>query len=134
MENDFYFAHENLPPDQCLPSSDILKAIHTYASDFYVNATTNQGQNDWRSMDETALIALGILLEEAARESLGETGDMIFIEGQEASGVEEHSIDDTDTKISGRKRANTRISDSVSGGEILTSRSRRKRKKRLVDE
>ena len=31
-------------------------------------------------MDETALIALGILLEETARETLGETGDFAFVE------------------------------------------------------
>lgn len=34
-------------------------------------------------MDETALLAFGILLEEAARESLGDAGDMIFVEAQE---------------------------------------------------
>tara|TARA_R110002003_G_scaffold97_36_gene8008 strand:+ start:3384 stop:3647 length:264 start_codon:yes stop_codon:yes gene_type:complete len=31
-------------------------------------------------MDETALIAFGILLEETAREELGETGDLAFTE------------------------------------------------------
>jgi hypothetical protein len=34
-------------------------------------------------MDETALIALGILVEESAREILGETGDLAFTEGVE---------------------------------------------------
>jgi hypothetical protein len=32
-------------------------------------------------MDETALLALGILLEESAREVLGESGDLVFTEG-----------------------------------------------------
>lgn len=31
-------------------------------------------------MDETALIAFGILLEETAKEALGETGDLAFTE------------------------------------------------------
>lgn len=31
-------------------------------------------------MDETALLACGILLEEAAKELLGENGDMVFTE------------------------------------------------------
>lgn len=31
-------------------------------------------------MDETALIALGILIEETAKETLGETGDLAFLE------------------------------------------------------
>jgi hypothetical protein len=34
----------------------------------------------WKGMDETALIALGILMEETAREMLGETGDFAFVE------------------------------------------------------
>lgn len=37
-------------------------------------------------MDETALIALGILMEETAREVLGETGDLVFLEGDEEGG------------------------------------------------
>jgi hypothetical protein len=31
-------------------------------------------------MDETALLALGILMEELCRETLGNTGDMVFTE------------------------------------------------------
>lgn len=34
-------------------------------------------------MDETALLAMGILLEEAAAEALGETGDLVFVEGDD---------------------------------------------------
>lgn len=63
-----------------LPESEMLKAIHTYASDFYASATTNNGTYDFRSLDETALVALGILVEEAVRETLGENGDMVFVE------------------------------------------------------
>jgi hypothetical protein len=33
-------------------------------------------------MDETALLALGILMEEATRDILGQTGDLVFTEGQ----------------------------------------------------
>lgn len=32
-------------------------------------------------MDETSLLALGILMEEICRDTLGETGDMVFTEG-----------------------------------------------------
>jgi hypothetical protein len=31
-------------------------------------------------MDETALLALGLLMEEVCRDALGETGDMVFTE------------------------------------------------------
>ena len=77
---DVFFADENLEPDQKLPESDLLKAVHAYASDFYSMATKDQGECDYRSLDETALIALGILLEEAAAQVLGETGDMVLVE------------------------------------------------------
>ena len=65
-----------------LPDSDLLKAIHTYASDYYSRATADGGRGDFHSMDETALLAMAILLEESAKESLGDTGDLAFVEGE----------------------------------------------------
>ena len=38
---------------------------------------------DERSMDETALLAFGVLLEEAGRKTLGKRGDLVFVEGEE---------------------------------------------------
>ncbi|CZT18156.1 uncharacterized protein RCC_03996 [Ramularia collo-cygni] len=61
-----------------LPDSDLLKAIHAHASDFY--GAHPDAQDSFESMDETALIAMGILLEEAAAERLGKTGDLAFVE------------------------------------------------------
>lgn len=85
-------AHERDLPDEghdVLPSSDLLKALHSYASRFY-DALGDGGRRkahfvgkrniNERSMDETALLALGILLEEAGREALGARGDMVFTE------------------------------------------------------
>lgn len=63
-----------------LPQSDLLKAIHQYSSDFFAKTTLDQGRNDFRSLDETALVALGILLEEATGEVLGQNGDMVLVE------------------------------------------------------
>jgi len=87
-ENDIYWADRSLTDDQRLPDSDLLKAIHTYASDFYQRATKNKGAIDFESLDETALLCFGILLEETARHVLGDTGDLAFVEGEE--------IDETD--------------------------------------
>jgi hypothetical protein len=87
-EHDFYFAHERLPTDCSLPSSDILHAVHAYASDYYRYATASRGVDDYQTLDETALIAMGILLEEMAEESLGETGDLVLVEGEEVSGLD----------------------------------------------
>lgn len=79
-ENDVYEADRNLPASETLPDSDLLKAIHEYAAHFYRRAFTDQGKLDFESLDETALLAMGILLEEAAVEALGQTGDLALVE------------------------------------------------------
>ncbi|KAI6090558.1 hypothetical protein F4821DRAFT_20363 [Hypoxylon rubiginosum] len=93
-EKDIYQAHEDLRDGGrgVLPDSDMLKAIHSYSSYFYAARDGQQHRNisevavrniDERSMDETALLALGILLEETGREVLGRRGDLVFTEGVE---------------------------------------------------
>lgn len=86
-ESDPYFAHRHLTSEQRLPESDLLKAIHAYASDFYGSTALEDSRLDFRSLDETALIAIGILLEEAAAATLGDTGDLAFVEGAEDEDV-----------------------------------------------
>lgn len=102
-EKDVYFVHEDLPDGGggSLPDSDLVKALHGYASHFYEamgqrhdrggrgGGGNNTARVDERSMDETALLAVGILLEEAARDSLGRNGDLVFTEGV-------HDVDDDD--------------------------------------
>ncbi|KAM3075197.1 hypothetical protein ACMFMG_007352 [Clarireedia jacksonii] len=104
-ESDIYFANERESPI-ALPESDLLKALHSYTSDFYARATADGGAIDWRSMDETALIGLGILLEEASREILGETGDLTFTEG------EEFNINTSRAGNGGRRRRSSVVSPS----------------------
>jgi hypothetical protein len=79
-EDDIYCADRHLEPHQRLPDSDLLKTIHAYASDFYANAVPDGGEPGFKSLDETALLAMGILLEEAAAEALGKTGDLALVE------------------------------------------------------
>ena len=98
---DFYKAEVRLGPSQRLPDSDLLKALHQYASDFFSMATYDKGKCDVRSLDETALLAMGILLEEAAVEALGENGDMVLVEPDHLqNGLEEDRI--TKHQVSGR--------------------------------
>lgn len=80
-EDDTYFAHRHLPPEQRLPDSDLLKAIHAYTSDFYGSGRLGKCQDDFGSMDETALLCMALLLEETTAQSLGKTGDLAFVEG-----------------------------------------------------
>lgn len=129
IEEKIYFAHENLPSDQSLPSSDLLETIHAYAADYYEYATEDNGKDDHQTMDETALLALGILIEEMAKEELGETGDLALVEGQELSEEEDDKTgleSDTTTKSAARaarrKRANS----------IVRQRSKRRKLARSV--
>jgi len=90
-EDDFYWANERLRDGgrHDLPDSELLKTMHGYASKFYEAMAQRLGAKcfvgkrtiDERSMDETALLAFGILLEEASREALGSRGDLVFTEG-----------------------------------------------------
>ena len=79
-EDDVYSADRHLQAYQRLPESDLLKVIHAYTADYNDAVATEGPRRDVRSMDETALLAMGILLEEAAAETLGQTGDLAFVE------------------------------------------------------
>ena len=131
-ENDFYFAHESLPPNRPLPSTELLEAIHAYSSDFYDRATVDRGGADHRSMDETALIAMGILLEEMAKESLDETGDLVLVEGENFPGDGSRSDLGRGQTMS-RKRARSTIGSVLeSSGDDGQSAKRRSSKRRTL--
>jgi len=139
-ENDFYWADRHLKKGQALPESDLLKALHTYASDFYGRSTKNRGAADFESLDETALLALGILLEEMAGHVLGETGDLAFAEGEE---IEEQEEDDgAGEGEQSRKRevaelstgaASQSMPEAVGEPEKKRERKRRKTKHEAID-
>ncbi|KAL4970996.1 uncharacterized protein BDV14DRAFT_5797 [Aspergillus stella-maris] len=129
-ETDTYFAHESLPPTQSLPSSDLLESIHAYTSDFYDQAVGPAGRANNYSMNGNALMFMGVLLEELAREGLGETGDMALVEGDTLSTDDESSALGARLRSRrGRKRANSGVSSSyVSSGEDLDTVVKRKRR------
>lgn len=79
-EDDFYFADRELRSDQSLPDSDLLKTLHRYAADYCANATQDRGKSVLRSLDETALLALGVLIEETASMAMGRTGYLALLE------------------------------------------------------
>ena len=105
-ESDIYFTNERRSVTN-LPESDLLKAIHCYASDFYSRAVPNAGTGDWKTFDETALLAMGILMEEAARESIGRTGDLVFTEGEELGILKPRSGRSNSQRPSKRRRIET---------------------------
>lgn len=77
-------------------------------------------------MDETALIAMGILVEETAKESLGETGDMVLVEGEEISDSERLPSMRHKRRMSRKRESSTMIS---SGDELENVVKRRRSKK-----
>lgn len=77
QENDIYFADRHLGPEQRLPDEALLKALHRYVADFY--GVKGDGR-DVGSLEETALLALGILVEEMVEEAMGESGGLALLE------------------------------------------------------
>ncbi|CAG8160588.1 unnamed protein product [Penicillium olsonii] len=115
LDEEKYFANEKLPADRPLPNSELLEAIHAYAADYFEYATADNGQDDHRTMDETALLAMGILIEEMASEELGDTGDLVLVEGHRPS-EEEQEIDiESDTTTHSAARAPRRKRASSKG-------------------
>lgn len=86
-EEDVYFAKETHERSQILPDSNLLKALHFYISEYYSKAIPEDQVKPWRSLDETALLALGILVEEASRELTGPTGDLPFVTGERGNEI-----------------------------------------------
>jgi hypothetical protein len=66
-------------------------------------------------LDETALLALGILAEELCQEILGDTGDMVFTEGEAR-------------ETSGRQCEESVIHASAAARKSGRTRSRKKRR------
>lgn len=113
-EHDVYFANERDLPDAgrgVLPDSDLLTAVHGYASKFYDAVAKRESRTsavtartaDERSMDESALLAFGILMEEAGWEVLGRRGDLVFTEDADGSEESDDGNNVTDQAFRGRE-------------------------------
>lgn len=100
-----YFAHERLPRGMILPNSDMLTAIHAYAADFY-KYSMERTKPVYQSLDESALLAFGILAEELAKEGMGATGFQCLLDDPEATDNE-----DLDNPIPARLRTRKRRSE-----------------------
>ncbi|CAF9905524.1 MAG: hypothetical protein ALECFALPRED_001008 [Alectoria fallacina] len=129
-EDDFYWADRQLTDDQKLPESDLLKAIHAYASDFYGRAVKGKGMIDFESLDETALLAVGVLMEEMAGEILGETGDMAFVEGEGDGVIPEEATPSGEEELESTAAASEVASEVANSDRGSSEGDRRRRKRR----
>lgn len=94
-----------------LPDSDLVKSVHGYVSGFYggrlgcgrgdidgagdnvsINGSRKRANSAWYSMDETALLAVGVLLEEACDDIVDEIGYRAFAERLEEAEVGTESL------------------------------------------
>jgi hypothetical protein len=66
-----------------IPPSDLLETMHRYVSRFYDRPDVERKHLHYKSMDGTALLALGILLEETLKHSLGKTGHLAFLAAED---------------------------------------------------
>ncbi|KUL88518.1 hypothetical protein ZTR_05499 [Talaromyces verruculosus] len=98
--------------DVPLPESDIIEAVQSYAGHFYANTTASRRTEPFSSMNGSALIAMGVLLEELGNELLGETGDMVLVERE-----------DGDNYDSGHLASDVTISSSTHTGKTSRKRS-----------
>jgi hypothetical protein len=135
-EHDIYWANDDLPDSGRLhlPDGALLRSVHGYASRFYEAAAARLGSHcvvgarmiDERSMDETSLLAFGILLEEASREALGKRGDLVFTE---AASTESKTV----AKVAqGAKLPGFTSEDTQEVGEVPASQTPERRKRRKV--
>lgn len=159
-EDDFYWANRELREEgrEVLPDSELLKGVHEYVSGFYGKVFGEGGGGgveggrgiDFKSMDGSALICLGMLLEEAAERVLGETGDLVFVEGaeDEGEGERDEGIWEGEGEVEGEQvvddggeeRAERRQSDEeadLTGGsissEVVRPGKRRKLRRDALD-
>lgn len=79
-----------------LPSSDLLSAIHSYAAEYFKAHGIWQG---YRSMDHSALLGIGILMEEYIDQLLGPNGCEFYAEPEEEQEeASQLSADENDTE------------------------------------
>lgn len=96
----------------------------------------NGGLLDFESLDETALLSLGILLEEMAEHVLGDTGDLAFVEGEEIEDATHGPAKGPQTMNVGSSKdaATTTTSAETSDSEVKQRHKRRKTRHTLNDD
>jgi hypothetical protein len=133
VTREYYNANERLQQTQPLPDTEISKAVHAYAADFYSTNALGTVNHNYRSLDESALLAFAILLEEASAEALGENGDMVLVmpegleDGQPETAMTKHQVRG---KVKSPPTPEPASSEVVSSSDEQMSDDDRKTKKR----
>jgi hypothetical protein len=76
-------------------------------------------------MDGTALLALGILMEEMAIETLGTTGDLVFVEGEPIESEDRNDSKSDRAKVKWKENSEISAGESARSGETRRSKRRK---------
>lgn len=87
---------EEFPKDAPLPLAELLKAIHYYASKRVSKLPSEDKIALERSLDETALLGFGVMVEELADSYIDENGVDIFVENDEDSEDKEEQEEESE--------------------------------------
>lgn len=90
-------------PKNKFPDNDLLTALHAYASDKYIH-TPGKVHRAFVSMDESALLAFGILMEELSKDAIDEKGDIPMLRAAVPEAEENKRIDGLEWWFRGKKR------------------------------
>lgn len=90
-------------PKNKFPDNDLLTALHAYASDKYIHMP-GKVHRAFVSMDESALLAFGILMEELSRDAVGQKGDITMLRAAVPEAEENKPIDGLEWWWRGKKR------------------------------
>lgn len=132
MKGEPYFAHERLPREMKLPTSDMLTALHAYAADFYKYGMQRTKPVNQR-FDESALLAFGILAEELSKELMGPMGFRCLLDDPQHTDNEDVDNPIPDHLRTRKRRAemlddpNYRV--EIRGGRARFVRTRKRRPK-----
>lgn len=92
---------DEFPAGQGLPSSEFLKAFHYYASDKFASR-----KGTIRTMDETALLAFGLLAEHWIDKAIDESCAQLFVEDEENEKGEENEEEGEENEENNEDREN----------------------------
>ncbi|RLV84759.1 hypothetical protein JA9_000282 [Meyerozyma sp. JA9] len=100
---------DEFPAGQGLPSSEFLKAFHYYASD---KLASRKGTT--RTMDETALLAFGLLAEHWIDRAIDESSARLFVERNENEDGDEDGDEDEEEVQEDREEDEDQDRDDIS--------------------
>lgn len=104
---------DEFPDDIQLPSSELLKVIHYFAS----KKMTSVSKGAARSLDETALLAMGLMVEQWAEDLIDDSTAQLFLEPLNYNEDTKLELNESDNNSSTEASSSSSSSNSDSSDE-----------------